>query len=381
MGSIAAAHGQPSRLPPAGPLAFTLLLAGPAAFVLWRSAVPRAVVAVAATSAYVALGYAYGPVLLSAGLSLVLAVLAGRRVEAWLVFGAGVVACWLGSQPGPHPLRVLPVLEFAVWGTVLLALAEVVRGRRESAAVWARARSQERLRRAGEERLQIARDLHDGVAHQISLISVRAGVALHLLEAGGPGAGEEAHAALAAIREASGEALAELRSALRLLRDEAEAAPRHPVPGLGGLPDLAAQWHGAGLQVAIDGNAGSLPAAVDQAAYRVVQEALTNVSQHSLAGRADIALRRDGEQLTLLVSDPGPARSGRGPVSPAPAADTDADTDTDTDADTDADEEQPGGRGLLGMRERLAALGGAVSAGPERDGWVVRAVLPVGPPS
>ncbi len=367
-------HGQSGRLTP-DVLAAVLVLVGPVALAIPGRHVLTAIIAVAAASAYVAIGYVFGPIVLSAAIALVIAIQAGRRSEAWLIAAAGWVAALLLSRLGVRPLPIMSGLGFAIWAAVLLALAEAVRGRREAAAVWARARAEERRRQAGEERLQIARDLHDGVAHQISLISVRAGVALHLLDGGGRAAAEEARAALAAIRDASGEALTELRSALALLRAEDEPAPRSPAPGLGGLGALADQWDGAGLLVAVTGTPGPLPSAVDQAAYRVVQEALTNVSQHSVATRADIDLTRDGEQLIVTVVDPGPARrTGRDRSGP----DEDAVPDDLVLAATS------GGRGLVGMRERVAALGGAVVAGPlpqpGTEGWRVRAVLPVRPP-
>ena len=247
----------------------------------------------------------------------------------------------------------------AVSIVVVLVLADVVRARRERAAAWARAGREQRRRVVSEERLQIARDLHDGVAHHISLIRVRAGVALHLLERGGEQADEETRAALVAIRQASGEALGELRSALGLLRGQGEAPPRHPAPGLAALPELAARWSAAGLDVRLDLTPDALPAPIEGAAFRIVQEALTNVSRHSLADHAEVSVSREDGALTVAVADPGPAR-------PATA---------------DGAGSGPGGRaegqGLPGMRERVAAFGGRLVAGPEGAGWRVRAVLPL----
>ena len=393
-GTVGAAHGQHGRIAPDA-LALALALVGPVALAVPGRPEVALIASVAAASAYLALGYTFGPVVLSAAVALVLAVQAGRRVEAWLVAAAGWGSTLLLSQLGPRPLQLGSGAGFAVWLAALLAIAEAARGRREAARVWARARAEERRRQAGEERLQIARDLHDGVAHQISLISVRAGVALHLLDGGGQSAQREARAALAAIREASGEALVELRGALALLRADGEPAPRHPAPGLGGLAGLVQQWDGAGLLVSVTGDAGPLPAAVDQVAYRVVQEALTNVSLHSAATRADVELSRDGEQLIVTVTDPGPVRlpdeppsGGRG--GPAPRIGPEPGPRPDPGPDPEPDPESGGGgRGLVGMRERVGALGGAVVAGPlpvrgtpggrEPAGWRVRAVLPVGP--
>jgi signal transduction histidine kinase len=355
LGSFGAAHQQPERRP-IDLLAVLLLLAGPAFLLVRRRPVLRVVGTTAAAAAYLAWGYPFGPVVFSVVVALFLTVLSGRRVLAWTVAAAGWLATLFGSQLGSYPLPWTHGVTVAVWIVVVLVLAEVVRARRERAAAWARAGSEQRRRVVSEERLQIARDLHDGVAHHISLIRVRAGVALHLLERGGEQAEPEARAALEAIRQASGEALGELRSALGLLRAEGEGAPRHPPPGLSALPELAARWSEAGLDVRLDGDVGTLPAPIEAAAYRIVQEALTNVSRHSMATRAEVRLDREDGALTVAVHDPGPAR-------PYPV---------------DGGDGRPAGQGLPGMRERVAAFGGRLAAGPEGPGWLVRAVLPLG---
>ncbi len=359
-------------------LAVLLLLAGPAFLLLRRRPMVTAVGAVGAAALYIAAGYVLGPVLLSAAVALVWAVGAGTRVQAWVVAAGGWAVAVLGSQLGPEPLELTSGLGFVVWVVALLAVADVVRGRRERAAAEARAREEERLRQVSEERLRIARDLHDGVAHHISLISVRAGVAVHLLDSGDAGGPAQAREALATIRQASSEALAELRSALGALRADGEKAPRHPVPGLvAGAPALVERWRAAGLEVTLDGlpapaGAGvpaSLPGAVDQAAYRVLQESLTNVSRHSAA--RTVAVR-------WSPADGGPdGAPGRGSNGGPTGTATLTVTDPGPRLATQQGGGHEGGRGVRGMHERVEMLGGTLVAGPHGAGWQVRAVLPI----
>jgi signal transduction histidine kinase len=173
--------------------------------------------------------------------------------------------------------------------------------------------------------------------------------------ADGEVARREAVAALDAIKEASGQALAELRSALGTLRED-DAAPRHPVPDLGDLPRLARQWREAGLAVTVEGDPGTCPPAVSQVAYRVIEEGLTNVTRHSRAATAAVGLAREGRDLVVTVVDPGPGRADR--------------------SSGDASRDPRSRHGLDGMRERVRALGGSVAAGPDGSGWAVRALLP-----
>ncbi|MEV0583593.1 sensor histidine kinase [Nonomuraea sp. NPDC050310] len=199
-------------------------------------------------------------------------------------------------------------------------------------------REEAALRRAGEERLRIARDLHDSLTHTISVIKVQAGVAAHLAAK----RGEQVPPALAAIQEASGEAMRELRETLEVLRDESVSLAR--------LPELAERLRAAGLplDLRIEGDPGALPAEVDQAAYRIVQEALTNVARHAPGARAEVTLAYGRRAVTVTVADDG---AGTAPAVP--------------------------GKGLTGMRERAEALGGKLQAGPGERGFLVRAELPV----
>jgi signal transduction histidine kinase len=214
-----------------------------------------------------------------------------------------------------------------------------------------RTRDEVALRKAVEERLRIARELHDSLTHSISVIQVQAGVAAHLARK----RGEEVPAALAAIQEASADASRELRATLGVLR----AADDSDCSGLRQLDALIARARAAGLPVAVTvgGTERQLTPDVDQAAYRIVQEALTNVTRHAGQACATVHLQYGPGLLTVQVDDDGAANGGSGGGAPAP---------------------QPtSGMGLIGMRERVSALGGRLDAGPRAGGgFRVRAELP-----
>jgi signal transduction histidine kinase len=208
-------------------------------------------------------------------------------------------------------------------------------------------------RRAVEERLRIARELHDSLTHSISVIQVQAGVAVHLARK----RGEDVPPALLAIQEAGADATRELRATLGVLRSEEDGDGS----GLCQLDSLVARARAAGLPVTmtVTGAERPLPAAVDQAAYRIVQEALTNVSRHAGPACASVHLHYAPEILAIQVVDDG------------------------KDAVTSAGTRPAGpGLGLVGMRERVSALGGRLQAGPQDDGgFRVRAELPARAPS
>lgn len=318
---------------------------------------PRLVLAVvfSASLAYSLADYPAGPIFLSLILAFFTAATRGHRRAAWAAIVGGFVSfSWLGVLVGVRPpARSFPggIAGLAGWLAVLAVGAEVVRVRRERAAEATQARDSERARRASEERLRIARDLHDVIGHNISLINVQAGVGLDLMDQHP----EQARIALAAIKAASKEALGELRSVLDALRRQGENAPRSPAPGLGRLEELLARSRQAGMNVTanIAGRPRPLPTGVDLAAYRIIQEALTNVARHAGPASTCVKIAYDDDTLTLSVEDDGrhPATNGSSPT----------------------------GTGIAGMAERAAALGGILAAGPRpAGGFVVSACLPLG---
>jgi signal transduction histidine kinase len=191
----------------------------------------------------------------------------------------------------------------------------------------------------------------------------------------GLGALEDVRAALRAVLDIGAEALAGLRSveAVLAMRGEEMPSTRSATSGLGDLTVLAERWAGVGLLVRAAGNPGFLPPVIDQAAYRVVQEALANVAQHSCALHADIALHRDGEQFTVVISDPGPPRASCMPAAGDPQRFAFGPESAASDREASC------GRGLNRMRERVEALGGAFCAGMDGVGWCVHVVFPAGP--
>jgi signal transduction histidine kinase len=216
-----------------------------------------------------------------------------------------------------------------------------------------RTRDEVARRRAMEERLRIARELHDSLTHSISVVRVQSGVAAHLARK----RGEEVPSALLAIQEASADAARELRATLSVLRE----GDGDGCSGLSQLTDLVARARTAGLTVTITvtGAERQLPPDVDQAAYRIVQEALTNVSRHAGHVGARVHLRYEPDVLTVQVDNDAAAADG-GAVG-AGAADGGADGVSDDG--TSAGPASARGLGLIGMRERVAALGGRLDAG------------------
>ncbi|MEU8681015.1 sensor histidine kinase [Streptomyces sp. NPDC048611] len=355
VGSGFAGHDQPGRVPLDSPGRALLVLGG--ALLLFRHRCPRTVaVGTAVTVAvYLAAGYPYGPVFLTLALGAFSAVVAGHRAVAWWALGGVwashvLVAHWLYRWlPPPHdgPAPWGQELLVTAWVVAVVALSELVRVRREQLARAAAERAAAERRRADEERLRIARELHDVLAHSISVINVQAGVGLVLLDSDR----EQARAALTTIKDASKEALGEVRQVLGALRTPGDA-PRSPAPGLDRLPELTEQAASAGLTVDVttEGDPVPLPPGTDLAAFRIVQEALTNIVRHSGSRAARVLLRHSPGVLEIRVDDDGPATAGP---------------------------DGPGGNGLIGMRERAAALGGTVEAGPRPDGgFRVRARIP-----
>jgi signal transduction histidine kinase len=273
-------------------------------------------------------------------------------LTAMVVIGAGAAYVTTGEGLlASLGLTIVVLLGFAV--------GEAVRNRRAFvAAIEERAiraeqtREEEAHRRVIEERLRIAHELHDVIAHHIALMNVQAGVAAHTLR-DRPG---EAERALGHVRDGGRTVLRELTVLLDVLRDSGDTAlPTDPLPSVRRLQDLVGSFTSAGLRVDWEPYDEPLPATVDLVAYRVVQESLTNVFKHASGARVRVTLRRAGDRLTVEVVDDGASK----PVSPGSADGT--------------------GYGLLGMRERVAAVGGTFQAGPlPGGGFAVRAVMPLG---
>jgi signal transduction histidine kinase len=349
---------------PLDALGYLLLLLGPLALVFrrrWPLGVLAAAMAV--SLAYSARTYPEGGTGFTAFVALY--TVAVHEQRRWLVAAATAFSVALAvtmevvfygtTMIEGEPLYVAVVILSASW------LGEAVRSRRayvaelrNRAELAERTREEEARRRVDEERLRIARELHDVVSHSIGVISVQAGVAAHLLERRPDKAGK----ALATIRQASDEALGELHAMLGVLRQpDGQDAPLTPEPGLAQLGALVAQAEGAGLQVAVavDDGLQRLPPALDLACYRIVQESLTNVVRHAHARHATVTVTA-GDALVVTVDD-----DGAGAAAPGSGTSNGA------------------GQGIVGMRERARALGGTLEAGPRREGgFRVRASLPVG---
>jgi signal transduction histidine kinase len=318
---------------------YLLLAAGGAALLARRRyPVPVLAVAVAAAAVAAALGGAAVPWLVLAA-AFVNAVFYRKRGAAIASLVAGyLIAVWppwkIGTRGNTSAAFALGLLAGLI--TLLLA-AELIRVRNQRAVAIRNRQAEEARRRASDERLAIARDLHDVVAHNISVINVQANTALHLMDR----QPERAREALAAIHEVSRQALGELRSVLGVLRTDSAEAPLVPSPGLDRVGELAAHTRTAGIAVRVEqqGVARPVPAGVDAAAYRIVQEALTNTVRHSGGRAATIRVRYDPDALTIEVDD-----DGRAVPLPHP------------------------GNGVAGMTERARALGGTLDAGPRPGG-------------
>jgi signal transduction histidine kinase len=331
--------------------AYAMILLGAASLTLLRRfPVPAATVAGVSTAVYYIGPFPDGPEMSTFAVASFLSAANGRRLAAYLSTGAGLaVFSWAEFVAGPA--RIGRFVSVLAWVLVVLCAGELSRyhraylgeARRRKAEA-ERTREEELLRRATEERLRIARELHDVLAHKISLINVQAGAALHRREP------EQAYAALGAIKDASKETLRELRTTLGVLRQVDEAQPLSPAPSLDRLGELIAHTKQAGLPVrlTVSGDRPDLPAQVDLAAYRIVQEALTNAVRHAGETTATVLVRYDPDQVVVEVADDGHGARA------------------------------PEGNGIRGMRERAAAVGGAFSAVTRPGGgFLVRAALPL----
>ncbi|MES9523953.1 sensor histidine kinase [Streptomyces capoamus] len=305
----------------------------------------------AAAIGFVSLGY--WPVVCTFGAMLALYTVASvRPLRTALACAGCLAALWVYAGAVSHSPSMASVLGQALlYCSVLVWFGHLAR-RTAELTRRLRAEQAERARRAvAEERGRIARELHDVVAHHMSVISVQAGLARFVFDSD-PG---KARGALGTIADTSGEALEELRRMLQVLREEDPEAPeRAPMPTLARLGELVDRVRGGGLPVdlAVTGTARPLPPGVELCAYRVVQEALTNALKHAGPAHARVELRYGPHELTVRVTDDGegadPARVPTG-----------------------------SGHGLIGMRERAKLYGGTISVGPRSGGgYEVRLALP-----
>jgi signal transduction histidine kinase len=282
------------------------------------------------------------------------------------LYGAAVNRPWRVAGAGAAGVVAADLVHHALWGSrggaaevaataglaiVVVAVGSAVRERRGGAA---RERALLAERAVAEERLRIARDLHDAVGHDVSLMVVQAQAL------GATNADEGVRAATAAIADAGRRAMAEMHRTLQVLREgdtgDGDAVARAPQPGLAALDDVldGARAAGVTVRIAMEGAARPLDPALDASAFRIVQEAVTNVVRHAGGAPATVTVRYGPAALEVLVTDDGPRRA-------TPRNGTGA----------------GGGHGLVGMRERAAMFGGTLSAGPrDGHGFEVRAVLP-----
>lgn len=341
---VAGLTGQHTSL---APLGYTLLAAGGLSLAVRR----RAPVAVLAVTGACALGYqavGFDVPAVAYLFAVYAAVRAGHRVVAVTGSVLMLVALPLVVLASLHDMGAAlaqsrGALEVA-WLIAAGAAGEALRQAERRADEAERTREETARRRADEERLHIARELHDSLTHQISVIKVQAEAAVHVARK----RGEQVPAALLVIRDAGREAARELRATLEALRDD-----EHPSHGLDHVPELVERARTTGLdaKLTIEGRRDDVPAAVDRTAYRIVQESLTNIARHAAAATATVRIDYRPDAVVIRVDDDGKAT---------------------------ADTALIPGVGLLGMRERVTALGGHLRAAPRGEGgFTVQAELPV----
>jgi signal transduction histidine kinase len=323
------------------------------------------------------------PVAMSAVVALYTVAARTDRPTTWrigLSTMAGLTAAAMYFRAGPWYAQ--ENIGLIAWTGIGASVGDAVRSRRafvdairERAERAERTREEEARRRVAEERLRIARDLHDVVAHHIALVNVQAGVAAHVMDK----RPDQAKEALAHVREASRSALNELRATVGLLRQSGDPlAPTEPAPGLAVLDGLLDTFRHAGLPVALARTHDEdLPPSVDLAAYRIIQEALTNVRKHAGPdAKAEVSVVRVGTSVEVTVLDHGTAGTGTGTGTATGGEESDGGGPGDRSGPCEA-RSGSGGHGLVGMRERVTALGGSLTTGPRHGGgFRVHAILP-----
>jgi signal transduction histidine kinase len=338
-GTVEEAIYHTSRRPPDA-LAIVLVVAAAGALAFRRLApLPSLAGVTLAAAAYLSAGYPYGPILGALPIALYSA---GSHLPVRRSLPAAVLASVaLVLTQVPMIRGVAALLTLAAWHGWLLvpwALGAGLRVRREEGR---RSREETARRLAFEERLRIAREVHDIVGHGLAVINMQAGVALHVVDR----RPEQARVALAAIKKTSKDALDELRATLAVFRrpEESDGEPR-PAPGLRQVGSVVTAMAESGLPVRMEvtGRAVDVPAAVDLAAYRIVQESLTNVVRHAGPASATVRVRYEPDDVVVEITDDGRARVNGGV--------------------------RAGGHGIAGMRERAAAVQGTLEAGPRPEG-------------
>jgi len=360
VGSVGPRHraGHVVHWAPLNWFGYLLLVAGPVALLL-RTMYPYAVLltVLAITVVYKSAGFGYGPIFVSLVIAFLTAAAVGSRWRTYPLPVLGWVAVvWLvplvrGEDPPPTVVST----GVAAWLLVLLAAAEGIRQRRavldarsQRKAAMAREAQSEQERRATQARLSIARELHDVLAHSLSMINVQSSVALELLD----DHPERAGPALAAIKDASRQAISDVHSLVTALRADT-GQPTAPTPGIADLDSLVGSARATGLTVTttVQGLPRQLPTVIDVAAARIVQESLTNVVRHSTAENAEVIVTYGADELSVAVGNDGR------PLNAGPPS---------------------GGSGIIGMRERARALGGDLSVRRyPGGGFSVRATLPI----
>lgn len=318
---------------------------GPVALIAARR-FPGPVVALVAAAAVgeLLVGVNGGPPPIALAFALVGAIVRGARVWAWVSLAAGwSLALAFGLLAPPDAWNPPRIVGTTLGLLLVMGIGEGIRSRRERIREYRAAATRKRLTAAEEERMRIARELHDVLAHSLSQINVQAGVGLHLADA----QPEKAVEALAAIKQSSKAALDDVRAVLGVLRADGDDAPRAPQAGIASIADLVAGTAIPGAVVELHDELADhdVPAPIGAAAYRIVQEGLTNVTRHGLdVSRVDVLLADVGG-LVVEVSDDGEVAAF-----------------------------EPG-RGLLGMRERVELLGGRFEVRHDH-GFAVRAEFP-----
>jgi signal transduction histidine kinase len=346
--STAMLHGASNVDRPVDAAGFALAAAGGLVLVFRRRwPVVTLAASTVVTTTYLLFGYPYGPIMFAVSVAVYSVArylpLANAALPAGIAWGLLLTHLFTHPASAPGAYGLIPASGFVL---LPFAIGVIVRSNRETVQ---RERAEAMRQRVSDERLRVAQEVHDVVGHGLAAIKMQADIALHLL-AKKP---EQAEIALQAISRTSTEALDELRATLTVVRsDDSEEGDRLPTPGLDRLEELKVRMTEAGMQVRLDttGSPRHLPAAVDLAGYRIVQESLTNVLRHSDSKHAVVRVGYENETVVISVSNPSDA---------APA--------------------EKAGFGIPGMRERVTSLGGEFSAGLTGDGrFEVRAAIPTG---